>query len=150
MQLSFGCIINTCLRTRFLTKGEKIMAERAYKMEEVPPDMTEREQKAKGLATLVYILQAIGLFVGVTYIAAVVVNYVKADDVKGTWLESHFRWQIRTFWFSLLWAAIGVITFLIIIGYFVLIADGIWVVYRIVKGFLYLRDGREMYRLAGA
>lgn len=120
--------------------------ERAYKMEDFP-DMAEREQKAKWLATLVYILQAVGLFVGVTYIAAIVVNYVKADDVKGTWLESHFRWQMRTFWWSLLWAAIGAITVIIIIGFLILAADGVWVVYRIVKGFLYLRDGKEMYRV---
>lgn len=56
---------------------------------------------------LSYALQAIGFFVGITYIVAIIINYVKRDDVKGTWLESHFRWQMRTFWFSLLWAIIG-------------------------------------------
>ncbi|MDO8427486.1 MAG: hypothetical protein Q7T24_08230, partial [Deltaproteobacteria bacterium] len=67
------------------------MAERAYKMEEAATDILERGQKAKRLAILVYVLQAIGLFIGVTYVAAVIVNYVKAGDVKGTWIESHFR-----------------------------------------------------------
>lgn len=122
------------------------MAERAYKMEEAATDILERGQKAKRLAILVYVLQAIGLFIGVTYVAAVIVNYVKAGDVKGTWIESHFRWQIRTFWYSLIWAFAGLVTFLVVIGYFVLIADGIWVIYRIVKGILYLKDGKEMYR----
>lgn len=102
---------------------------------------------AKKIAGLVYLLQAVGLFIGVTYIVAVVVNYVKASDVKGTWIESHFRWQIRTFWFSLLWAVIGVLTYLLLIGYFILLADGIWVIYRIVKGALYLKDNKAMYGL---
>lgn len=109
----------------------------------------EREalDKSKRLTRIIYILQAVGLFIGVTYIAAAVVNYVKLDEVKGTWLDSHFRWQLRTFWYSLLWAAIGILTYLIFIGYIILAADAIWVVYRIIKGWLYLEDNKEMYAL---
>lgn len=107
----------------------------------------EAAYSAKKLTALVYALQAIGLFIGITYIAAVIINYVKADDVKGTWLEPHFRWQMRTFWFSILWAVIGVITYLLIIGYFILAADAVWVVYRIVKGSLYLKDNKALYGL---
>jgi uncharacterized membrane protein len=99
---------------------------------------------AKTLTTVVYALQAASFFFGITYIVAIIISYVKLDDVKGTWLESHFRWQIRTFWFSLLWGAIGAITFILIIGWFILIADGIWVIYRIVKGWLRLNEGKEM------
>ncbi len=101
----------------------------------------------KKVAAIVYALQAIGLFVGITYIVAVVINYVKASDVRGTWIESHFRWQIRTFWFSLLWAVIGILTYILIIGYFILLADAVWVIYRIVKGAFYLKDNRAMYGL---
>jgi uncharacterized membrane protein len=93
---------------------------------------------------VVYALQAVGFVVQITWIVAIVINYVKRDETKGTWLESHFRWQIRTFWWGLLWAAIGVITFLIVIGWLILIADAIWLVYRIVKGWLYLNDNKPI------
>ena len=94
---------------------------------------------------LVYALQAASFFLGVTFIAAVIINYVKREDVQGTWLESHFRWQIRTFWYGLLWSVIGVITFPIFIGIFILAADFIWILYRIIKGWLRLNDKKEMY-----
>ncbi len=103
----------------------------------------------KTITAVVYALQALSFLFGVTFLAAVIVNYVKKDDVYGTWLESHFRWQIRTFWFGLLWAGLGVATFLILIGHLVLIADGAWLVYRVVKGSLNLFDGKEMYRPPG-
>lgn len=99
---------------------------------------------AKTLTTVVYALQAASFFVGITAIVAIVINYVKIDDVKGTWLESHFRWQMRTFWFGLLWSVIGVITLVLIVGWFVLVADAIWIIYRIVKGWLRLNDGKEV------
>lgn len=100
----------------------------------------------KTLATIVYALQAASFFLGgITSIIGVVVNYVKLADVRGTWFQSHFRWQIRTFWFSLLWTLIGAITVYVLIGWVVLAAVFVWVVYRIVKGWLYLNDGRLMY-----
>jgi uncharacterized membrane protein len=97
------------------------------------------------ITTAVYALQAASFLVLITFIIAVVINYIKLDDVKGTWLESHFRWQIRTFWYSLLWSIIGFITFIIVIGYFILIADAIWIIYRIAKGWLRLIDKKPMY-----
>ena len=57
-----------------------------------------------------YALQALAFFVGISAIVAIVLAYVKRDDARGTWLESHFRWQIRTFWFALLGGVIGGIT----------------------------------------
>lgn len=107
----------------------------------------ETAVSAKKIAGLVYGLQAIGLFIGLTYIIAVVIDYVKASEVKGTWIESHFRWQIRTFWFSLLLAVIGVLTYFLVIGYFILLADGVWVIYRIAKGVFHLKDNKAMYGL---
>ena len=101
-------------------------------------------ESAKTLTTVVYALQAASFFVGITAIVAIVINYVKIDDIRGTWLESHFRWQIRTFWFGLLWGVIGGILLLVLVGWFVLVADAIWVIYRIVKGWLNLNDGKEM------
>lgn len=100
---------------------------------------------AKTITLVVYALQAASFLVGVTWIAAVIVNYIKKEDVAGTWLESHFRWQIRTFWYGLLYGVIGGITFFFIIGWFILMADLVWVIYRIVKGWLRLSEGKPMY-----
>ena len=105
----------------------------------------EHDRAAKTVTTVVYALQAASFLAGITFIVAIIINYVKKKDVQGTWLESHFRWQIRTFWFSLLWSLLGAATFLAVIGYFILVADMIWLIYRIVKGWLYLADGKEMY-----
>ena len=99
----------------------------------------------KTITTVVYILQALSFFTGITFIAAVVVNYIKKEDVQGTWLESHFLWQIRTFWYGFLWGAIGVALFVFVVGYFILIANTIWLLYRIIKGWLRLSEGKEMY-----
>ncbi len=107
--------------------------------------ITEAEQSAITLTTVIYALYAASYFVGVTAIVAIVMNYVKKDDVAGTFLESHFRWQIRTFWFGVLWGVLGTITMMFIIGWFVLAANGIWIIYRIVKGWLRLNDGKPMY-----
>ena len=102
------------------------------------------EKSLKTLTMVVYALQAVGFLVAITWIVAVVINYVKLDEATGTWLESHFRWQIRTFWWGLLWGAIGVITFLIFIGWLILFADAVWIIYRIVKGWLFLNDNKPI------
>jgi len=102
------------------------------------------EKCLKTTATVVYALQAAGFFVGITWIAAIVIDYVKRDDARGTWLESHYRWQIRTFWWGLLWAVIGSITVLVLVGWLVLAVTAIWIVYRIAKGWLYLSENRPL------
>ena len=102
------------------------------------------EKELKTLATVVYALQAAGFFVGLTWIVAVVMNYVKRDDVRGTWLESHFTWQIRTFWWGLLWAVLGGILTLVVVGFAVLFADAVWIIYRIVKGWLNLSENKPV------
>ncbi|MBI5641940.1 MAG: hypothetical protein HY954_00540 [Deltaproteobacteria bacterium] len=116
--------------------------------DETPVTDHDRLDYARKVTMVVYALQAVGLFIGITYIAAVIINYLKADDVKNTWLESHFRWQIRTFWASLIIGVIGVLMYLLLVGYLIIVADGVWVVYRIIKGFLSLKDNKEMYRRA--
>lgn len=105
---------------------------------------TEKQNTAKTIVFIVYALQVLAFVNGITAVIGVVMNYVKLDDVRGTWLESHFRWQIRTFWFGLLWAVVGFATILIVIGWFVLFADLVWVIYRIVKGWLRLNDLRPV------
>jgi len=84
-------------------------------------------------------------------IIAVILNYVKRSEVRGTWLESHFRWQIRTFWFGLLWISWCVLFIVLTLGIGILIAwlpmalVGLWFIYRIVRGWIALNDGRAMY-----
>lgn len=81
-------------------------------------------------------------------IIAVIINYVKRSDVRGTWLDSHFSWQIRTFWFALLWVVVGGIVFATMIGiplaFLIWIGTGIWVLYRLVKGWMALLDKRSV------
>jgi len=94
----------------------------------------------------------IGAFLtGWPSLIAVILNYVKRSDARGTWLESHFRWQIRTFWFGLLWVSLCALFIVMTLGIGILIAwlplaiVSLWFVYRIVRGWVALRDGRRMY-----
>jgi uncharacterized membrane protein len=96
----------------------------------------------------------IGTFVfGIPSIIAVVMNYVKRDEARGTWLESHFSWQLRTFWFALLafiviglfslplvlLLGLGILTWML--GAFLV---GIWIIYRVARGWLRLKDGKAV------
>lgn len=109
----------------------------------VVPDVVEMKL-LKNLTQVVYILYALSYFAGITAIIGIIINYVKKEEVAGTWLESHFRWQIRTFWFGLLWAVIGAATAVILIGFAILFANFCWIIYRIVKGWLNLNDNKPM------
>jgi uncharacterized membrane protein len=102
------------------------------------------DKSLKTLTIVVYALQGLGFFNGITWIVAVIINYVKRDDVKGSWLESHFSWQIRTFWWGLLWGAIGALLMFVLVGFAVWFAAAIWIIYRIVKGWLYLNDNKPL------
>ena len=113
----------------------------------------------------IYLLHALSLLTGILGAAtvigsfligwpsliAVILNYVKRGDARGTWLESHFRWQIRTFWFGLLWvslcAAFIIMTFGIgiIVAWIPLAFVSLWFVYRIVRGWMALSGRRPMY-----
>ncbi|HEU4351993.1 MAG TPA: hypothetical protein VFR66_08955 [Burkholderiales bacterium] len=83
-------------------------------------------------------------------IIAVILNYVKRSEVRGTWLDSHYSWQIRTFWSALLWLAIGGVLFLTVVGipfaFVVWFATGIWVLYRIIRGWLALSSQKGLPR----
>lgn len=97
------------------------------------------------LAAIVYALQAASLFTGtLTLFAGIIINYVRREDVEGSWIESHFRWQIKTFWYSLLWMVIGAATVIFLIGWAILLAASLWLIYRVVKGWVYLSEKRPM------
>ena len=114
-------------------------------------------------ANVVYALHTLGVLIGVAgtatvvgsflfgipSILAVVLNYVRRSDARGSFVESHFRWQIRTFWFALLWVSGCVLLAVTIVGIPVaLVGVGFltfWVIYRIARGWLRLRAGQPMY-----
>ena len=128
-------------------------------------DIERSSHSLVGWTQAIYALHAFSLLTGILgaatvvgafltgwpSIIAVILNYVKRSEARGTWLESHFRWQIRTFWFGLLWISLCVIFIVATLGIGILIAwlpialVGFWFVYRIVRGWLALNDRRPMY-----
>lgn len=120
---------------------------------------------AQGLVTITHVIYGLHAFTVITglltpmlivtafitgwpSILAVVLNYIKRNDVRGTYLESHFRWQIRTFWFALLWLVSSLLLAATLIGipvaFVMATIAGIWVLYRVVRGWLRLNDQREI------
>jgi uncharacterized membrane protein len=132
-------------------------------MSEITEVSAEPAPSLVNVTHLVYALHSLSLLIGVTTAAtivgafvfgvpsiiAVVINYVKREEARGTFLESHFRWQIRTFWFALLWNMIGLLLFATFFGIplavGVWLGAGVWAIYRIARGWLALRDRRPMY-----
>ena len=81
-------------------------------------------------------------------IIAVILNYLKRSEVRGTYLDSHFSWQIRTFWYALLWVVVMVLLVVTVIGipfaWLLGVVVGIWVLYRIIRGWITLANGQPM------
>jgi uncharacterized membrane protein len=130
-------------------------------MSSAPSGLVPRE----GLITLAHVIYGLHAFSALTgmlspamivtafltgwpSIIAVILNYVKRSDVRGTWLDSHFSWQIRTFWYALLWLALGGVLFVTVVGIvFALVlwfGTGIWVLYRIIRGWLALSSQKTL------
>lgn len=120
---------------------------------------------AEGLVTLTHVIYGLHAFSAITgltsaafivtaflsgwpSIIAVILNYVKRSEVRGTYLDSHFGWQIRTFWYAVLWFVIGAVLIATVIGAIIgvplLIVTGLWVLYRIGRGWLALADRKPM------
>ena len=119
----------------------------------------------EGLITLTHVIYALHAFSALTgllssalvvtaflsgwpSIIAVILNYVKRSDVRRTWLDSHFGWQIRTFWYALLFFLAGALAFVTLLGIPIAVAiwicTGIWVLYRIVRGWMGLSEKKAM------
>ena len=126
---------------------------------------TQLELPADGLITLTHVVYALHTFSAITglttaafivtafltgwpSIIAVIINYVKRSDVRGTFLESHFSWQIRTFWWALLWALFAGLLIMTVIGipiaWVIAVLTGLWVIYRIARGWLALLSRKPM------
>jgi uncharacterized membrane protein len=126
---------------------------------------TDREQRLVTWTQVIYGLHALSLVTGIIGVAtvvgafltgwpsiiAVILNYVKRGDVRGSWLESHFQWQIRTFWFGVLWVLPCVLFVILTLGIGIIIAwvplaiVSLWFIYRIARGWIALNDRRPMY-----
>ncbi len=104
-----------------------------------------RLSSLKTITTAVYALQTAAFLIGITSLVALIINYMKRPDVEGTYLASHFTWQIRTFWYGLLWALLGLLSHFFLIGYLILLANTVWIIYRIVKGWLTLQEEKPLY-----
>jgi uncharacterized membrane protein len=120
------------------------------------------DESLVSLAHVVYALHALSILIGISSAAfivtafvfgipsiiAVILNYLRRRDAEGTFLESHFRWQIRTFWWTALWVGCAVLLALTIVGiplaWLLLVGVGLWVVYRIARGWLALRDRQPL------
>ncbi len=124
-----------------------------------------RQSVSDSLATLTYVIYGLHAFsavggilspafvvtafiTGWPSIIAVIINYVKRKDTRGTYLESHFRWQIRTFWFALLWVIVAMLFAVTFVGIPIALVvawlAGLWVLYRIARGLLRLLDDKPM------
>jgi uncharacterized membrane protein len=98
----------------------------------------------KQITMVVYALQALSFAFGVTALVGLIINYIKRDDVAGTVYQSHFDWQIRTFWWGLLWAVIGLVLAIVFVGFAILFVAWVWAIYRVVKGWLKLTEGKPV------
>lgn len=100
----------------------------------------------RNLTHVAYALFAIGFisagFLGIATLAAVVLLYLKRQDTAGTYYAAHFDWLLSTFWWGLLWLAISAVLILIFIGWIGVLATVVWVIYRLIKGWLALLEGR--------
>lgn len=134
-------------------------------MNEIIDARTGTAVPGSGLVTLTHVIYALHAFsalaglssqavivtaflTGWPSIIAVILNYVKRSDVRGTFLDSHFSWQIRTFWFAVLWVVIAGLLIVTIIGipfaWILIVVVGLWVLYRIVRGWLALLSRQPM------
>ena len=125
-----------------------------------------REDQLATWTQLIYGLHALSLVTGIVGVAtvvgafltgwpsiiAVILNYLKRGEVQGSWLESHFRWQIRTFWYGLLWVSLCLLFVIGTLGIGILIAwlplgiVSIWFIYRVARGWIALNNRRPMYQ----
>ena len=101
-------------------------------------------QKARNLLLITYILFGVGLVVGISAIAGIIIAHLKSGDVDSEFLKSHYRWLIRSFWYGLLGAIVGYLTIPLIIGMIILPVVWLWYLYRLVKGFLRFSDDKPI------
>ncbi|HBR97475.1 MAG TPA: hypothetical protein DD979_08855 [Gammaproteobacteria bacterium] len=105
------------------------------------PTPQSPESKANNLALLVYLLQLLSVLFGVTLVMAIIINHSRARAVEGCLAASHFRWQIITFWVGAAVFGVGLLLGLSL-GIYPMLSAVVWLYYRAIKGWLYLRKNR--------
>lgn len=105
--------------------------------------MSETDNSRQTLL-ITYILFAVGIFIGITSLVAIVISHLKVGSAPNEFIRSHYQWLIRSFWFALIGAIIGWVTVFIFIGTIILVVVGLWYIYRIVKGFLAFNDNKPI------
>jgi len=106
--------------------------------------MGSDEEKLKKYNLITYILYLVGFLVGITGLIAIIMNYVKRNEMRGTWLESHVDWQIKTFWWCLVGYIVGFLLAVVFIGYLVIFLVMVWQIYRLVVGINALNDNQSI------
>lgn len=104
-------------------------------------------EAGRTLLSVVYGLYAFSFLFMITAVVGVIILHIKRDAYYGSWLDSHFSWLIRTFWWGLFWLAISLPLMLVIFGHFLWLLVSVWLIYRVVKGWIYLYDRRPVGRL---
>lgn len=111
---------------------------------QIPP-VSSSALDLRTLTHVTYGLFALGFltsgFLGVATLAGVVLIYIKRSDTAGTLYAAHFDWLLRTFWWSILWLALSAITTVVFVGWLGIVATLVWVLYRLIKGWLSLLSG---------
>lgn len=105
----------------------------------------------KNTIWIIYILHVLGFFTGgLTSVLAIVINHIKLSDMKSPVSVSHFQWQIRTFWWGLLWSLISLVLVFIFffVGLLSFVIVSFWFVYRLVRGMMSLHNDKGMYGIA--
>jgi len=135
-------------------------------MNESPDSPRAPDEGLVAWTHVIYGLHALAVLIGVTSaatvvgafvfslpsIVAVVLSYLKRGEAAGTFLESHYRWLIRTFWFAVLWGAIAIVVTLalvltlvgILVAWLPVLVVGVWLIYRVARGWLALKDGKAL------
>lgn len=105
----------------------------------------EKLQSLKRITATVYLCQVLTfMLAGLPLLVGAAINFFKKNDVQGTWLESHFNWQIKTTWVALAGFAIAGLTFSMGAGVFILMMTLVWMIYRIAVGWYALTDGKAI------
>lgn len=112
---------------------------------DLPPELSGKLKSLKNITAIVYLCQVLGFgFFGIPILIGVVLNYLKRDDVQGTWLESHFNWQVKTAYIVLALLAISGLTLDFGLGIFILLGTVVWMVYRIALGWYALNANQPI------
>lgn len=90
---------------------------------------------AGNMPMITYVLYLVGLLIGPATLVGLIMAYVAKGDAP-EWAQTHYRWLIRTFWISLVWGVIGVVTAFLVIGYVILLVGVVWYLVRVIRGFV--------------